>query len=123
MKYTVSVEKTFSSAHALRGYKGKCERLHGHNWKVKVSICGNKLNKVGMLVDFADVKVIIEKILARLDHQYLNEIPPFDKTNPTAENIAAYIFSEAKSEVDTLKLKVIQVEVWESETSSAAVRE
>lgn len=121
MKYKVSVTKTFSAAHALRGYKGRCENLHGHNWKVKTSLCGTKLDKIGMIMDFTDIKAHLDSILGALDHKYLNETAPFNEINPTAENIAAYIYNELKriigNELD------IEIEVWESETSSALVSE
>lgn len=120
MKYKLSVIKGFASAHCLREYKGKCENMHGHNWKVRVALCGTELDKTGMLIDFTDIKAHLDKIMAFLDHKFLNETPPFDKINPTAENIASFIFNEIKkSETETAK--VCEVEVWESETSSATV--
>ncbi|MDR2425809.1 MAG: 6-carboxytetrahydropterin synthase QueD [Endomicrobium sp.] len=118
MKYKLSVVKGFASAHCLREYKGKCENMHGHNWKVRAAFCGNKLDSTGMLMDFTDIKARLDKIIHYLDHKFLNEIPPFNDINPTAENIAAYILNELKKvEIDTAK--VCEVEVWESETSSA----
>lgn len=119
MNYTVSVERNFSAAHALREYRGRCERLHGHNWKVRIAFSGRKLNKIGMLVDFTELKAVLDDILAVVDHRYLNEVPPFDKINPTAENIAAYIFSRLQKRIPSVK--VAEVQVWESETSSATV--
>ena len=120
MNYKLSVTKGFASAHCLREYKGKCENTHGHNWKVRAAFCGTQLDKTGMLIDFTDLKAGLEKIMAYLDHKFLNETPPFDKINPTAENIAAYIFEELKK-AETATAKVAEVEVWESETSSALV--
>jgi 6-pyruvoyltetrahydropterin/6-carboxytetrahydropterin synthase len=120
MKYELSVIKNFSSAHALRQYKGKCENLHGHNWQVKVTFAGTKLDKTGMLIDFTDIKAFLDKIIAGLDHKFLNETPPFDKTNPTAENIASYIFKELET-YQTETATVSAVEVWESLSSSAKV--
>jgi len=120
MKYKLSVTRGFASAHCLREYKGRCENLHGHNWKVKASFCGTELDKTGMLIDFTNIKAELDKIMARLDHKFLNDTPPFDKINPTAENIAAFILGELqKAETETAK--VCEVEVWESETSSATV--
>lgn len=120
MNYKLSVIKSFASAHCLREYKGKCENMHGHNWKVRAAFCGTKLDKTGMLMDFTDIKAHLDRIMHYLDHKFLNETPPFDEINPTAENIAAYIFGELKkSETETAK--VCEVEVWESENSSAAV--
>ena len=120
MKYKLSVTKSFASAHALREYKGRCENLHGHNWKIRAAFCGTKLDKTGMLFDFTDIKAALDNIISRLDHKFLNDTPPFDKTNPTAENIAAFIFEELKKH-ETENAKLCEVEVWESETSSATV--
>ena len=113
--YSIKVESTFSSAHKLRGYKGKCEELHGHNWKVEVALIKDKLDRAGMVLDFKFLKAKLNKILDRLDHKYLNNIPYFKKVNPTSENIAKYIY-------DSIKLKfpsVNSVTVWESENSQA----
>jgi 6-pyruvoyltetrahydropterin/6-carboxytetrahydropterin synthase len=120
MKYQVSVIKGFSAAHALRGYKGKCERLHGHNWKVKVTLGSGKLDKTGMAMDFTDIKAVLGGVLLKFDHCFLNETAPFDKINPTAENIARVIFEDMAGKLPKA-VKVHEVEVWESETSSAAV--
>jgi 6-pyruvoyltetrahydropterin/6-carboxytetrahydropterin synthase len=120
MEYNVSVVRGFSAAHALRGYKGKCEKLHGHNWKIKAVVSGKKLNKTGMLLDFTDLRAMIDSAAASLDHAYLNETKPFDKTNPTAENIAAYIHGRLSKALPA-GLKVKEVEVWESDNSSATV--
>ncbi|MEM4368369.1 MAG: 6-carboxytetrahydropterin synthase QueD, partial [Candidatus Anstonellales archaeon] len=93
MKYEIYVESQFSSAHYLRMYKGKCENLHGHNWKVGVYIGAQKLNSIGMVLDFKDLKKILKKVLDKLDHKLLNKEVNFFKTNqPTAENIARYIY-------------------------------
>ncbi|MCL2485510.1 MAG: 6-carboxytetrahydropterin synthase QueD [Endomicrobia bacterium] len=120
MKYTLSVVKGFASAHCLREYKGKCENVHGHNWKVRTAFCGSELDKTGMLMDFTDIKAHLDKIMVYLDHKLLNETPPFDKINPTAENIAFFIFNELKK-FETATAKVCEVEVWESDTSSAKI--
>ncbi|MDR0822728.1 MAG: 6-carboxytetrahydropterin synthase QueD [Endomicrobium sp.] len=120
MKYKLSVAKSFAGAHCLREYKGKCENLHGHNWKIRVAFCGTKLNSQGMLIDFGDIKKHLDKIISYLDHKFLNELTPFDKINPTAENIASFILGQLKS-VETKNAKVSEVEVWESHSSSAMV--
>jgi len=120
MKYKLSVFGNFSSAHFLRQYKGKCENLHGHNWKVRVCLSGRKLDSAGMLIDFTDIKKHLATIMTELDHKSLNETPPFDKINPTAENIAAFVFKKIKK-LETDDIKIYEVEVWESETSSAIV--
>ncbi|MDR2066714.1 MAG: 6-carboxytetrahydropterin synthase QueD [Endomicrobium sp.] len=118
MNYKLSVTKNFSSAHCLREYKGKCENLHGHNWKIKAVFCGTKLDKTGMLIDFTDIKKHLEKIILYLDHKFLNEIEPFNRINPTAENLASFILEQLKS-IETENAKVCQVEVWESQSSCA----
>ncbi|MDR1244037.1 MAG: 6-carboxytetrahydropterin synthase QueD [Endomicrobium sp.] len=118
MNYKLSVTKNFSSAHCLREYKGKCENLHGHNWKIKAVFCGTKLDKTGMLIDFTDIKKHLEKIILYLDHKFLNEIEPFNRINPTAENLASFILEQLKS-IETENAKVCEVEVWESQSSCA----
>ena len=113
--YSIKIEEDFSSAHNLRGYKGKCEDLHGHNWKVEVVVCREKLDNLGIVLDFKYLKSELKKILEKLDHKHLNNISYFKKVNPTSENIARYIY-------DQLKLKISDVDlvtVWESESSSA----
>lgn len=124
--YSIKIESYFSSAHFLRDYKGKCEELHGHNWKVEVNVEAKKLDKAGMVLDFKDLKMKLNEILEKLDHKCLNEIPYFSaaggsasggkKVNPTSENIAQYIYNSLKSEVKSLKL----VTVWESHNSCAS---
>ena len=124
--YYITIKGHFSSAHNLREYKGKCEDLHGHNWKVDVVLKGGKLDKTGMLVDFKEAKKWMNKVLGRLDHTYLNETPPFDQTNPTSENIAHYIFQEMKLKVKTYKnvpVAVHKIMVWENENSAATYEE
>jgi 6-pyruvoyltetrahydropterin/6-carboxytetrahydropterin synthase len=120
MKYKLSVTKSFASAHCLREYKGRCEDLHGHNWKIRAAFSGSKLDNAGLLIDFTDIKKHLDKIIAYLDHKFLNEIEPFNKINPTAENIAAFIYEQLK-QIETETAKVCEVEVWESEYSSAVV--
>ncbi|MDR0977598.1 MAG: 6-carboxytetrahydropterin synthase QueD [Endomicrobium sp.] len=121
MEYKNSVTRSFASAHCLRGYKGRCENLHGHNWKIRVAFSGSKLDSIGMLIDFTDVKRHLDKVILYLDHKFLNEIEPFNKVNPTAENIAAFVYEQIK-QMETGNAKVCEVEVWESESSSALVR-
>lgn len=113
--YKIKVIRSFSSAHNLRGYKGKCEDLHGHNWKVEALASSNKLDKAGMVMDFKLVKAALDKILGKLDHKYLNDVAYFRKYNPTSENIAKYVF-------DCLKIKIpclSSVTVWENDSSCA----
>ena len=113
--HSVKVEGHFSSAHNLRGYKGKCEDLHGHNWKVHVSAAKEDLDKIGMVVDFKYLKKKLNDILDEFDHKYLNKIPYFKKINPTSENIAKYIYSRLKKSIPDIK----SVTVWENDASSA----
>jgi 6-pyruvoyltetrahydropterin/6-carboxytetrahydropterin synthase len=120
MKYKLSVTKNFAAAHCLREYKGRCENLHGHNWKIRVAFSGSKLDSIGMLIDFTDIKKHLDKIISYLDHKFLNEVEPFNKISPTAENIAAFIYEQLK-QIETENAKVCEVEVWESESSSAVV--
>jgi 6-pyruvoyltetrahydropterin/6-carboxytetrahydropterin synthase len=113
--YSIKVESSFSSAHNLRGYKGKCEELHGHNWKVEAVLKSSRLDKAGMLVDFTVVKKHLVAVLEELDHKYLNKVPYFSRVNPTSENIAYYIYKKLRSR----RLKVSAVTVWENATSAA----
>jgi 6-pyruvoyltetrahydropterin/6-carboxytetrahydropterin synthase len=120
MKYKLSVTRSFSSAHCLREYKGRCENLHGHNWKIRAAFYGTELDDTGVLIDFTDIKMHLNKIIKYLDHKFLNEIVPFDSLNPTAENIAAFVLERLKN-IEMKSAKVCEVEVWESELSSAVV--
>jgi 6-pyruvoyltetrahydropterin/6-carboxytetrahydropterin synthase len=113
--YAIKVHSYFSSAHNLRGYKGKCERLHGHNWKVEVIVVKPLLDKTGMVMDFKTVKQALAGVLERLDHQYLNRIAYFKKANPTSENLAGYIYGKLKTRIPS----IYSVTVWESQNSAA----
>jgi len=118
MAYKITVESYFSAAHRLKEYKGKCENLHGHNWKVQVSIARQKLDKIGMVCDFTEAKRILSDILAGLDHQELGRLPDFKKKNPTSEHIAEFIFRNFKKAIKA-PLKIVSVSVWETPTSCA----
>jgi len=122
--FEIAVEQGFSSAHALRNYKGRCENVHGHNWKVRVVIEGETLDQTGMLVDFLDVKSLMGEIVERIDHQFLNEIPPFDVINPSAENIAEYFYRQMTGRLkDTpVPVRVSEVKIWETDIQSATYR-
>jgi 6-pyruvoyltetrahydropterin/6-carboxytetrahydropterin synthase len=121
--FEVTVEQDFASAHALRNYKGACENVHGHNWKAQVVIEGDRLDDAGMLIDFLDVKRIMDAIVARLDHRFLNEVPPFDVKNPSAENLAEH-FCEKMSEslAGLIGVRVKEVKIWETAIQSATYR-
>lgn len=118
--YSVSIEMHFSAAHLLRNYKGKCENLHGHNWKVEVTVSSETLNEAGMVIDFAELKQKTHTIIKQLDHQYLNDINYFKKVNPSSENIAAYIFNLLKEKLDDTNVQLTKISVWESENSHAS---
>jgi len=99
-RYEVSVEGHFSSAHALRGYAGKCERLHGHNWRVRVAVTGERLDGTGLLLDFAHLKQLLARVLAELDHCHLNEdVAHFRRHNPSTEEIARYVAERVAPEL------------------------
>jgi len=117
----VSVEETFSSGHALRGYRGKCENVHGHNYRVKVTLAGPKLDAIGLLVDFTVLKRVLRGIIAGIDHQFLNDLEPFRSVNPSAENLAKYFYDETKHGLKELPegAEIAEVIVWETDTSSA----
>lgn len=121
--YELTVDATFSSAHNIRGYEGACENLHGHNWKVEVTVRSESLDSLGMVVDFKVLKNETKKVIETLDHKYLNEVGPFKEQNATAENIARHLFKELSSLINGERVRVFKVRVWESETSSAAYLE
>lgn len=117
--YTVKVDAAFEAAHRVDGYPGKCNRLHGHSWIVQAQVSGTELDELGMLVDFKVVKAVLNDILDMLDHRYLNELEHFSKQNPTAENLARFVFEELeKHEALQGEAKLKSVEVWESPKTS-----
>lgn len=124
--YEVSREFVFSAAHQIRMHGGKCERLHGHNWRIRVHARASRLNAIGMVVDFADLQVIVAELCARFDHRNLNEVPPFTEVNTTAENLARYLYEEATRRLLTSesgRVTIARVEVWENDGSLAVYRE
>jgi 6-pyruvoyltetrahydropterin/6-carboxytetrahydropterin synthase len=86
--FEVSVDRTFAAGHALRDYKGKCENVHGHNYRVQITVQGEQLDSTGLLVDFIDLKRLTDEVIAYLDHRFINDLEPFDVLNPSAENLA-----------------------------------
>jgi 6-pyruvoyltetrahydropterin/6-carboxytetrahydropterin synthase len=124
--FEISVEQTFAAGHALRNYKGSCENVHGHNFKVQVKIEGERLDEAGLLVDFIDVKRLMQGVIERLDHQFLNEIAPFDVRNPSAENIAEYFHEKMTNGLAStpvpVPVRIREVTVWETDIQSATYR-
>lgn len=122
MGYSIKVESYFSAAHRLREYQGKCESLHGHNWRVEVCIASDKLGKAGMLIDFKKAKATLNKILEVLDHKQINNIDYFKKHNPTSELVAEYIYNKYKDKIKS-PLMLQYVAVWETQNSCATYYE
>lgn len=121
--YELSVKASFSAAHRVVGHLGGCANLHGHNWEVEVILRGTKLDKTGFLVDFKDVKTAVREIMEALDHADLNALPPFMKTNPTSENLAAHIYREAGRRLNGRRYRVQGVRVAESPGTSVLYQE
>jgi 6-pyruvoyltetrahydropterin/6-carboxytetrahydropterin synthase len=118
--FEVMIERHFSSAHQLRGYKGKCENLHGHNYKIEIYARGSELDNIGLLVDFGELKDAADEVVAYLDHRNINELPPFDEElNPSAENLARYILERVASRVGDDRVRVYKVRCFETPTSVA----
>jgi 6-pyruvoyltetrahydropterin/6-carboxytetrahydropterin synthase len=121
--FEVTIEETFAAGHALRNYKGKCENVHGHNYRCQVTMAGRDLDSIGLLVDFVELKKVVHGVLDRLDHQWLNEFPPFDVLNPSAENMAKYIYDQVSDGLQAQKgARVTTVKLWETDTASATYR-
>ncbi len=116
------VSMDFSAAHNLRGYRGKCEALHGHNWKVEVAVAARGLDKIGMVADFGVIKDHLRSVLDELDHRHLNRVGPFGRTNPTSENIARWIFEKMARRIRSARCQVGWVRVWETATNCAVYR-
>ena len=114
------IERNFSSAHQLRGYKGKCENLHGHNYKIEIYARGRELDNIGLLVDFGELKDAADEVVQYLDHRNINELPPFDEElNPSAENLARYILDRVSARVGDERVQVYKVRCFETPTSVA----
>ena len=120
--YQISVEQHFDAAHFLRGYQGKCEALHGHRFRVVIKIKASSVDDIGIAYDFTKLKQHLGDILVMLDHTCLNDLPPFDKINPSSENIASTIYNELKPKLAGVPVSLSCVEVWESPQSGVAYR-
>ena len=121
--FEVTVEQTFAAGHALRNYRGKCENVHGHNYRIEVTVEGEQLDSIGLLVDFVELKRVMKEVIDYLDHRFMNDLEPFDKVNPSAENIAKYFHDRISEGLTTeVPVRLSQVKVWETDTSSAVYR-
>ncbi len=115
--FEVHVKTHFSAAHFLKGYPGDCARMHGHNWITEVFVQCRKLNEIGIGLDFRDIKVAVKEVTENLDHSILNELPEFENTNPTSENIAMFLYKELGARLNSAQVKISRVKV--SETPGA----
>lgn len=114
-RYTLKVVSDFASAHTLRDYPGACSRMHGHNWKVEAEVVATQLDTTGMGIDFKKIKHAVKELTDTLDHRYLNEIEPFDSINPTAENIAAWLYQGLSEKLNNEHIQVSALTLWETE--------
>ena len=124
--YEVTVEAGFSSGHYLRNYKGKCENPHGHNYKVRVTLAGGALDEAGLLLDFRLLKQVMRPVIERIDHQMLNDLEPFDRINPSAENLARFFFDETNSQLRQMtsgRVRVKDCTIYETDTTTATYYE
>lgn len=119
--YDLMIRGHFDAAHALHGYPGECRELHGHTWDVEVVVRGGELDVVGIVYDFKTLKADLESVLEPLDHHYLNDVPPFDRMNPTAENLARHIYEALEARVGR-EVSVVEVSVWESPIAKITYR-
>jgi 6-pyruvoyltetrahydropterin/6-carboxytetrahydropterin synthase len=117
--FEVTIEQTFAAGHALRNYHGKCENVHGHNYRCEVTVEGEQLDHAGLLVDFVLLKKVVQSVIDRMDHQWLNDFPPFDVLNPSAENIAKFIYEEVNKGINGPGVRLGSVRLWETDTSYA----
>ena len=115
--YEISITSDFSAAHSLRDYEGKCANVHGHNWRVRVTVRAEETAPNGIAIDFKDLKRITNEVLGRVDHTHMNEVAPFDKVNPTSENIARWLCEQLDPELRSSRVKLVRVDVQENENS------
>ena len=119
--HTIFKDFSFSAAHAIRGHTRGCQNLHGHNYRVRVHLRAGELDALGMVLDFSDLKAMMQEIVGPFDHRVINDIPPFDERNTTAELISQYVFEEIERRLAVQeRVRVVRVEVWETDTSCAA---
>jgi 6-pyruvoyltetrahydropterin/6-carboxytetrahydropterin synthase len=120
--FEITVEESFAAGHYLRNYRGKCENPHGHNYKVRLTLAGEELDKAGLLLDFKDLKDVMRGVVDRLDHQMINDLEPFTDLNPSAENIARYFYQQTSSRLRESthgRVRVKDVTIWETDTTTA----
>ena len=124
--FELTVEREFSSGHYLRNYHGRCENPHGHNYKVCITLAGTELDEAGLLLDFKLLKQVMRPVIDRIDHQMLNELEPFTKVNPSAENIARYFYEQTSDQLTGMtngRVRVKDCTIWETDTTSATYYE
>jgi 6-pyruvoyltetrahydropterin/6-carboxytetrahydropterin synthase len=124
--FEVTVEDSFAAGHYLRNYKGKCEKPHGHNYKIRVTLAGKELDNAGLLLDFKDLRESMRHVIDRLDHQMINELEPFIELNPSAENLAKYFYDETNGRLRKLtngRVHVKDVTVFETDSTTAKYSE
>jgi 6-pyruvoyltetrahydropterin/6-carboxytetrahydropterin synthase len=121
--YRLTIHTHFAAAHNLMHYQGECENLHGHNWKVEVTVRARELDRAGLGIDFKILKAQTKRLLDELDHKYLNELPPFREVSPSSENIARYLFEKLGAALNSGNIRVERVNVWESEYACASFSE
>ncbi len=121
--YTLTVTVDFSASHIIPGHPGKCQRLHGHNWKAEIHVTARTLNHIGLAVDFQDIKRAAAEPIASLDHYHLNDLPAFQHVSPTAENVAAWLYREIAQRINTDSVSLSAVTLWETDRSRVEYRE
>jgi 6-pyruvoyltetrahydropterin/6-carboxytetrahydropterin synthase len=124
--FEVTVEDSFAAGHYLRDYKGKCENPHGHNYKVRVTLAGEELDKAGLLLDFKDLREVMRHVIERLDHRMINDLEPFTKLNPSAENLAKYFYDESNAKLERVtagRVRIKNVTVFETDSTTATYSE
>jgi len=121
--YELTVREAFAAAHCLPNTGGRCERLHGHNWRVEVRVAAAELDDAGMVMDFHDVKAWVRGVLDELDHRYLNDLPAFENILPTAENLARHLYTRLAACMPSARVRLTRVRVWESDTTAASYGE
>ncbi len=120
--FEVVVQQSFAAGHSLRNYRGKCENVHGHNYKVEVTLRGEQLDSAGLLADFVEVKRRMHEVIDYLDHRYINDLKPFDEINPSAENLAKYFHDRLSHGLPAASPRVAEVRIWETDVTAAIYR-